>query len=73
MLSSYNYSFVTSASILRRSLAQLAGRAFLAGSDGKGFPDYLQDVKENYPHVLFAKDFDIDITANPKECASAVK
>ena len=73
MLSLHNYSYVTSARILRRGLAQLAGRAFLAGSDGKGFPDYLQDVKENYPHVLFAKDFGIDKTANPTECASAVK
>ena len=73
MLSSHKYSYVTSARILRRGLAQLAGRAFLAGSDGKGFPDYLQDVKENYPHVLLAKDFGIDKTANPTECASAVK
>ena len=71
MFPSQNY--VTSARILRRGLSQLAGRAFLAGSDGKGFPDYLQDAKENYPHVLFAKDFGIDKTANPRECATAVK
>lgn len=48
---------------------ELAGRAFLLGSQRKGFPKYLSEPRSGYPHLVKPEDFGISPGASPEESA----
>lgn len=58
---------------ITRQYVQLAGRTSLPGSHGKGFPKFLNGPRENYPHIIYAKDFGIDDKTSAEDCAVALK
>ncbi len=51
----------------------LAGRRFLPGSDRKGFPKYLAEPYEGYPHVVEPLNFGIPFGTSPFMCAELIK
>ena len=51
----------------------LAGRNFLPGANGKGFPKYLAEPRKGYPYIIEPQDFGISPGASPYECAELLK
>ena len=58
-----------------RNYVQLAGRPFLLGSEGKGFPQFLNGQKDYYPHIINAKEKGVEETGSisPEDCAHLLK
>ena len=59
--------------ISARKYVRLAGRPYLLGSDGAGFPKALNGPRENYPFVIQANDQNVNHRTSPEDCALAVK
>ena len=55
-----------------RELSKLAGRPKLPGSNGKGFPVYLNEPTETRPYRIQAQDCNVNNDTSPEECAQAV-
>ena len=56
-----------------RKYVQLAGRPFLLGSQGKGFPHFLNGQKEYYPYIIKANENNVEDTVSPEDCAHLLK
>ena len=56
-----------------RKYVQLAGRPFLLGSQGKGFPSFLNGQKESYPFIIYANENSVKDSTTPEDCAHLLK
>ena len=56
-----------------RSLAKLAGRPKLPGSNGKGFPALLNEPPNTFPYKIRAQDHGVNEDTSPEKCADAVR
>ena len=56
-----------------RKYVQLAGRPFLLGSQGKGFPSFLNGQRDSYPFIIYGNENSVKDTTRPEDCAHLLK
>ena len=55
-----------------RTLVKIAGRPGLPGSNGKGFPTYLNEPTQTFPYRILAWDYGVTEDTPAEKCAQAL-